>query len=378
MPSDDLTIGVEEEFFIVDAATRELRPRAERILASARERLDGQVELEINLAQIETATPVCSGLEELAGQLHRLRRGLHEAAAAHESEIAPIGTHPFSDWLGQQIAPKDRYQKLEADMRRIAWEQVICGCHVHVGVPDKDLAIRVMDRLGPWLPTLRAMTTSSPFWEGLDTGYASYRMAVFDRWPTTGIPPVLGSRVGYERLLGELMATGVVPDEARVYWDVRPSGQFDTLEFRVADVCPTVDEAVLLAALSRALVRTLLPEAAEDRPFEPVPAPLLAGARWRAARFGLSAELVDLTAPATRPAAEVVAGLLAFVRPALEASGDLDWVRESVDLLLRVGTGAERQRRAFGRAGLVGVVDAMIGESAGGVRSGAVFPPAPA
>jgi glutamate---cysteine ligase / carboxylate-amine ligase len=170
MAIDTLTLGVEEEFFIVDAGTRELRPRAERILETARSALGGQVELEINLAQIETATPVCADLGELADHLQRLRRGLHDAAARHDSEIAAIGTHPFSDWLGQQIAPKRRYQELEDDGRRIAWEQLICGCHVHVGVPDRDLAIRVMDRVRPWLPVLRAMTTSSPFWEGLDTG----------------------------------------------------------------------------------------------------------------------------------------------------------------------------------------------------------------
>jgi glutamate---cysteine ligase / carboxylate-amine ligase len=202
-------------------------------------------------------------------------------------------------------------------------------------------------------------------------------MAVFDRWPTTGIPPVLGSRAAYEQLVDDLRATGVAPDEKRLYWDVRPSSRFETLEFRVADVCPTVEEAVLLAALCRALVGSILPVAAEGRPFPAVPGPLLAGARWRAARFGLSAELVDLGERITRPAPEVVGSLVAFLRPALEEAGDLALVDQLVPELLRRGTGAKRQRRAYERAGPVGVVDAMIAESTRGMHPRSVVEPEP-
>jgi glutamate---cysteine ligase / carboxylate-amine ligase len=360
-PTLDLpTLGVEEEFFIVDADTRELRPRAERILASAGTRLGNQVELEINLAQIETATAVCASLDDVAAQLGALRVGLQDAAAEHGSAVVATGTHPFSDWLGQQIAPKDRYLELEMDGQRIAWEQVICGCHVHVGIPDRDLAIRVLDRVRPWLPALRALTVNSPFWEGVDTGYASYRMAVFDRWPTTGIPPVLGSRSAYDALVADLHACGIIPDEKRLYWDVRPSSRFGTIEFRVADVCPTVEEAAALAALARALVLRVTPAAAEDAPFLDVPAPVLQGARWRAARYGLDGDLVDVEGRTLRPARDVVRSLLDVVRPALEAAGDLERVEEAVARLLAEGTGAVRQRRAFASAGLRGVVDAMI------------------
>jgi glutamate---cysteine ligase / carboxylate-amine ligase len=365
MDIDDFTIGVEEEFFLVDATTRELRPRAEHIVESATAASDEQIEMELNLAQIETATPVCASLEEVAENLRSLRCSVSVAAREHDSRVVALGTHPFSEWMGQQITPKARYEELEAEYQRLAWEQLVCGCHVHVCIPDRDVAIRVMDRVRPWLPILRAMTVNSPYWEGVDTGYASYRTEIFDRWPMTGIPPELGSEASFDELVEALVATEAVPDASKIYWDVRPASRFDTLEFRVADVCATVDEAVLLAGLARSLVRRCYADVVAEVPVPTYPMALLEAARWRAARYGLSGTLVDLEQRRTRPAPELVHDLLAYLRPDLEDAGEWELIERATATLLRIGTGTARQRRTFEQHGLRGVVDEMVAATDG-------------
>lgn len=235
---------------------------------------------------------------------------------------------------------------------------------MHVGVDDSEQAIAVMDRCRPWLPTLLALGANSPFWEGVDSGYASYRTQVFDRWPVTGTPPVLGSRATYEQVVEELVATGSIVDDTKLYWDVRPSARFPTVEFRICDVCATVDEAVMIAGLTRSLVRTCHGRALAGEPAPPVRPEVVRAARWRAARDGLDGELVDLAAGKARPAAEVVDGLLAFLRPDLDDAGEWDEVSALTAQALARGTGARRQREVFGRTGsLVELVDWLVGQT---------------
>lgn len=268
MSATPFSIGVEEEFFLVDADSRALRPRAEAVHAAATRRLGDEVQMELNLAQIETGTPVCATLDEIRAHLLRLRGEVAAAAAASGTHLVPVGTHPFSDWMGQQITPKERYEILEHDYQLLAWEQLVSGCHVHVGIDDPELVIAAMDRVRVWLPTLRALGTNSPFWNGIDTGYASYRMQVFDRWHTSGIAPVLGSRAVYDDVVDALTTVGTVPEASRIYWDARPSNRYPTIELRVADVCLTVDEAVVVAGLGRSLVRTAVAEAQAGQPVD--------------------------------------------------------------------------------------------------------------
>jgi carboxylate-amine ligase len=310
---------------------------------------------------IETNTPVCTTLGEVRQALRQARRALVEAAGRHGLAIAAAGTHPFSSWADQEVTDKTRYHNLAADYRQVFREEVVFGCHVHVGFDDREAAIQTMNRVRPWLPVLLALSANSPFWVGADTAYASFRTEVWNRWPTAGMPQPFASRAEYDALVETLMATGSVREPTKLYWDVRPSARQETLEFRVADSVMAVDEAVMVAGLVRALAVTA--HAAADRG-DPDPRPrpeLLRAAKWRAARHGLEADLVDVLAGRARPAAELVEAFLAEVRPALEEAGDLEEVTELVRATLAGGTGAARQRQVFRRTGrLEDVVDLVV------------------
>jgi carboxylate-amine ligase len=233
---------------------------------------------------------------------------------------------------------------MEEAYRIVARQQVICGCHVHVGIPDRDLAIETMNRARPWLPVLLALSANSPFWQQSDTGYASYRLQVWQRWPTSGMPPALASAAAYDDLVAQLQSVEAIEDPTFLYWYVRPSGRYPTLEFRACDVCLDVEDAVTVAGLVRALAWTSMREAVDGRPSTCPPIEVLDAAMWRAARYGVDATLVSPTRLATRPAVEVVAELLAHVADGLDEHGDRDDVAGGVEAILRRGNGAARQR----------------------------------
>jgi carboxylate-amine ligase len=363
---EPFTVGVEEEFFLVDAGSRALAPGAGEVLARASQPAGEQVEPELHRTQVEAATAVCGTLAGLRAELRRLRHELAGAAASAGLRLAASGTHPFSGWQDSAITPKEAYLRLARDYQQVAREQLVCGCHVHVGVPDPEEAIAVMNRVRQWLPAILALSVNSPFWHSVDTGYASFRTELWRRWPTAGSPGPFASRAEYDALLGALTATAAIDAPARVYWDVRPSASFPTLEFRVTDVCLTVDEAVLVAGLVRAVTETCHAQLRSGTPVR-LPRPeLLTPATWRAARFGLDGTLVDLEALASRPARAVVDALLAFAGPALAARGEEAEIRRLVEQVFAGGTGAARQRAAFARRGqLEDVVDAVTAETLG-------------
>lgn len=249
---------------------------------------------------------------------------------------------------------------------------MVFGCHVHIGIADREAAIQTMNRVRPWLATILALGANSPFWLGEDTGYASYRSNVCGRWPTAGTPSTFASRAEYDKLIRVLEDTGSIRDESKIYWDVRPSARFETLEFRVTDVCLRVDEAVMIAGLARALARTCHDDAARDAPMTSVSPELLRAAKWRAARFGLEDSLIDIENGRPVAAPELVRRLLDFVRPSLEDDGDWDEVSTAVEETFAAGTGACRQRDAYRRAGrLEEVVDLIVEETSTGVTGGA-------
>ncbi len=356
-----LTVGVEEEFCIVDAATGAVRPVVDEVLPAAKDRLGDQVEAELNRSQIETATAVCTTLAEVRAELERLRRLLREAAAEVGCGVVSSGTHPTSDPGESEINPgKERYRRLEREFQAVAREQLVNGCHVHVGIADRDLAIQVLDRSRPWLATVAALAADSPFWAGADTGYASYRTEVWTRWPLTGMPEPLGSRARFDELVAALGDVEALPDATFLYWDVRPSARFQTLEFRAADGCLTVDDAVMVAGLWRGLARTLVGEVEKGVARPRLRRELVDAARWRAARYGVEGTLVDLRHVRTAPAREVVDGLLAHLRPALEEQGDWEEVHALVERVMADGTGAARQRRALARRGEMDDVVALV------------------
>ena len=350
--AEAFTIGVEEEFHVVDAETLALQPAAGPLLAAAQEHLGDQAAAELLAAQVEVETTVCHTLGEVRAELTRLRRQMADVAAAQGRCIIASGTHPFSTFEGQRVTPKERYLTLEHDYQQLAREQHICGCHVHVGVPDTDVAVRIMDRTRPWLAVLRALAANSPFWQGADTGYASYRTEVFDRWPTTGTPAVLGTRAAFDALLQAMLDTGVMRDAGALYWDVRPSARYATLELRVADVGTTVDEEVMMAGLFRSLVRRCRSDLEEGVAVDHPAPEVVRLARWRAARDGLEGSLVELADGRPVPARAAVERLVEHLRADLEAHGEWQEVAGLVGRQLDRGSGARRQREVAEHGGL--------------------------
>lgn len=338
------TFGVEEEFHVVDAVTGDLydgppldtasRPRLGREIAST---------------QVETNTAVCSTATELRGELVAARREAAAAAAEVGARVVAASTHPFASWRDQRLTSQERYVGLLERWGLLALQQDICGCHVHVSMPDLDTAVAVMDRARPYLPVLLALTGSSPFHEGMETGYDSFRTAWFARWPTTGPSELLGDAAGYHRVVEELQGAGVVDDATELYWDVRPSARYPTAEFRLADVCTDLDDAVLHAVLVVALCRLTARRAQHGHPPPDVRSELLRAARWRAARSGLEGELLDPLTGRPEPAEVVVRGLLAELREDLEGLGEWEVARDLTEQVLGRGTSAHRQRDWFYR-----------------------------
>jgi carboxylate-amine ligase len=344
-------IGVEEEYFLIDPVTRALAPAVERVLPLAKAVAGDSVATEMQQAQIEIGTDVCLTLAEVRAELVRLRTAVAGAAGAAGTMIAASGTHPFSDWRASDFTPKESYLQLGRDYGQIAREQLVCGCHVHVGMPGQEETIEILNRARPWLSPIRALAVNSPFWAGSDTGYAGYRHAVWLRWPMAGTPDEFASWEDYEDLVRTLEETGSIDDPARIYWEVRPSSKFETLEFRVTDVCMTVDETVMVAGLIRALARACHLDFLNGVPSPSVRPELMQAATWRAARYGVDGDLVDVVERRSLPAGKMIAALLDFIGPALDEFGEREEVSSLVDATLRDGTGAARQRRAFARAG---------------------------
>jgi len=359
---EDFSLGVEEEFLLVDVDTREPRPDADRVLDGIATPPGAAIGAELKRSQLETGSAVCRDLPELRSSIVELRRTLAASAAAHGAEIVATGTHPFARWSDDGgITPDAEYLELESTYGLLTVEQTVCGCHVHVGVRDPDLAIEVMNRVRTWIPLLVALSTNSPYWMGHDSRYASFRTQVFHRWPTAGIPEHLEDRAAYDRVVGELTSTEAIDGPARLYWDVRPSARYPTLEFRACDVLTTIDESVAIAAIIRALVETCHGAAVAEVPYEPPRPELLRSALWRASRFGMSGKLIDVGAKRLAPAPKVLGGLLELIGPSLDARGDLETVVATLGFILRQGTGAQRQRQARGQGdhpqGLTSVLD---------------------
>ncbi|MEH2067720.1 MAG: carboxylate-amine ligase [Nostoc sp.] len=368
--AEEFTIGVEEEYQIINPVTRHLSSRVEHVLPKAEQALGTEVQPEVQRSQIEIGTPICKTLADVRSELVRLRSEVIAAAAKDGNQIAAAGTHPFSHWDEQQITPKERYQALMRDYQQLTRELVIFGCHVHVGISDRAHAISVMNRARVWLAPLLALAASSPFWLGTDTGYASYRTEIWSQWPLSGVPLVFESFEEYEALVEALVATKTVEEATKIYWDVRLSERFPTIEFRLTDVCQTVDEAVMIAGLVRALVRTCYQQALNNEPFVNVRHELVRAAQWRAARYGLDDDLIDLVAIKTVPGRELVKNFLNFLRPSLEEYGEWDEVSSLVQETMQQGNGATRQREVYKRNGsLEDVVDLIVRDTAKGIAS---------
>jgi YbdK family carboxylate-amine ligase len=348
LPPAGTTFGVEEEFHLVDPVTYRLTRSPALAQVVMRQESGPHLHAEITTTQVESATGVCTSLSQLRAELVTTRAEAAGAAARAGVRILAASTHPFDSWQQQDITPAPRYQAMVERWAGLAQQQDICGCHVHVGVPDLGTAVAVMDRVRPYLPVLLAMTGSSPFHDGVDTGHHSYRTMWWSRWPTTGPPEYFGSAERFHEVVAGMVTSGVIADSSHLYWDLRPSSHLPTLEFRLADVCTEVDDVVLHAALVRSLVRVLA-----DRT-EPCPRPrmeLLRAARWRAARHGLADGLFDPVRGDLVPARVAVRRLLTELREDLRDHDEWDVVVDMVERLFERGTSSSRQRRTWLRTG---------------------------
>ncbi|OBA98613.1 carboxylate--amine ligase [Mycobacteriaceae bacterium 1482268.1] len=342
------TVGVEEEFLLVDPGSGEPVARNQAVARQAK-RHGVELQLELTSCQLETTTDVAATTDELRAELARLRRIAAQAAEAAGTQLLAVGLPPTVPHTFP-ISDNERYRRIGEQFGMIAHEQGICGCHVHVAVPDRDAAIQVSNRLRPWLPLLLAVTANSAIYRNTDTGYASWRSILWQRWPSAGPPPHFESADEYDAVVQMLQDSGAMLDAGMVYWDVRPSANFPTIEVRVADVPATVAESVLLAALIRGCVMTALDAEKRDEGLAPLSPYALRAAYWKSARDGLGGDAIDLTeSHASMPAAELLGRLVEHIRPALEDVGDYDLVRAELSRIVSDGNGAMRQRRAWQR-----------------------------
>ncbi len=363
MPAE-LTLGAEEELHLVDLDSWKLVGRAPQLLSRLP---SANYSAEIQRTTVETNTDVVDTLDGLRAELLRLRRLLVAEAARDNVGIAAVGTAPSAAFADFELTTTGRYGRMQEQYRMLVDEQLICGLQIHVGVSDRDLAVEIMQRIARDLPVLTALSASSPYFNEQDTGYSSIRTIIWQRWPTAGATGPLRSAAEYDDLLADLISSGVIADEKMAYFDVRPSSHAPTLELRVCDACPVVDDAILIAGLFRAAVRAAEIEVAEGRPYEPLPPPMHRAALWQAARSGLSGLLLDRSPhPRPVPAADAVWAMVERLAAPLEELGDLEEVRWLAETALARGNSADRQRAAYAERGrLDDVVELVVAETRG-------------
>ena len=351
------TFGVEEELLLVDPTQGRPAPKGEAVVRASEELSETDealVEHEFKKEQAEIGSDPRIDAAELRADLMHRRRHAAAAAAAHGVQVVAVATSPFK--VRPTSTTNERYQRMNSEFGLLARQQLTCGQHVHVAVESRAEGVGVVDRITPWLSVLVAISANSPFWQGQDSGYASYRTLAWSLWPTAGAFAGFGDEAGYDQAIADLLAAGSALDDGMIYFDARLSARYPTVEIRVADVCTDVDDSVLVGVLARALVDTAAAAWRSQDPAPEVRAELLRAATWRAARSGLTGPLVDVVGRRAVPAFDLLDALVKHLGPALDRSGDRDLVAEGVHRLRRHGTGADRQREAFRRGGLREVV----------------------
>ncbi|MGI8889976.1 MAG: carboxylate-amine ligase [Chthoniobacterales bacterium] len=363
------TLGIEEEFQIIDPTTRELRSRSKEIIRDGEDTLCDQIISELHQSMIELGTKICPDIRSARRQLVALRSELARLAAGEGLKIASAGTHPFSKWEDQPITDKKRYRTILRDMQQIARSNIIFGLHVHVGIPDRATGLEIMNEARSFLPHLFALSSNSPFWEGEDTGLKTYRQVIFERFPHTGLPEAFASLAEYDNYIDLLVRTDSIEDATKLWWDIRLHPKFNTIEFRICDAQSRVDDTIALAALMQAIIARLQHLRAEGKSFPIYARRLLQENRWRAARFGLDGKLIDFEKRAARPERELIRELLDFVAPAADELGSSAELKH-VEQILREGTGADRQLAVWKKSqDLKVVVDHLIAETNEGLKA---------
>jgi carboxylate-amine ligase len=366
------TIGIEEEYLLVDQDTRDLvQEKPPALFKKLEESLRGQVSPEFLRSQIEIGTRVCKSLQEARDELVHLRTTVGRLAG--EFGLAPIAasTHPFAHWQQQQHTDKERYNLLARDLQQVGRRLVICGMHVHVAIEDEDLRIDLLGQAPYFLPHLLALSTSSPFWEGTQTGLKSYRLAVFDELPRTGIPHQFSSWSEYQRTVDLLVNAGLIEDATKLWWDMRPSARFPTLEMRITDVCPLVEDGIAIAALFRCVLRMLYRLRRQNQRWRHYPPFLIRENRWRAQRYGIEKGMVDFGKGEVVPFSTLLDELIDLVAEDAAFFGCTAEIAHARTIVQR-GTSADRQLARYEsvkklggseQAALVSVVDGIVEET---------------
>ena len=361
-----LTIGIEEEFQIVDAQGQ-LKSHIETLLAAAGGRFGDQLKREMMQSVVEAGTKICADIGEAREEIVTLRGSIAALLRPAGLRIASAGTHPFSHWQDQEVTEAERYKILEEELQDVIRELLIFGLHVHVGIPDREQRIEVMNEARYFLPHLLAISTSSPFWLTRITGLKSYRQIIWQRFPRTGVPPEFSSYDEYENFVELLVKTKCIDDGRKIWWDLRPHATFPTIEFRVCDAATRVEETLCIAALIQAICAKLLVLRARNQGFRRYAPSLIQENKWRAVRGGMDANLIDFGKEIEVPMRDLAVELLEFVDDVVDALGSRREV-EYLQTIIREGTSADRQLRAFAATGhLHQVVDHIAEETIAGV-----------
>ena len=362
------TLGIEEEFAIIDPDTRELRSHIQEILEGGKIVLKEQIKPEMHQSVVELGTEICDSIEHARTHVIHLRSKLAELAGKAGLKIASVGTHPFSHWRDQHITEGERYKQIIEDMQLLARANLIFGLHVHVGIPDREMAIHVMNQARYFLPHLYALSVNSPFWVGEDTGLKGYRLKVFERFPRTGIPDAFESLSEYEDYCKLLVKTGCIDNPKKIWWDIRLHPFFDTLEVRVCDAQTRVDDTVAIAALIQAIVAKLFKLHHQNITFRIYRRRLLDENRWRAARYGINGKLIDFGKETEVEERSLLNELLEFVASEVDEFGTQREMAH-IERIMREGTGADRQLEVFHRTNdMKAVVDQIVAETYEGLK----------
>src|SRR5579859_3099942 len=362
------TIGVEEEFQIIDPTTLELRSHVLQLVSEASPDIIEQVKHEMHQSIVETGSKICDSVGELRIEMHRTRGELVAAAERSGLQVAAAGTHPFSSWIDQVISPGERYENIVEELQQLARSLLIFGMHIHVAMPDKQTTIDMMNMVRYFLPHLLALSTSSPFWMGRNTGLKSFRTTVFRRFPRTGIPEVFESWSEYENFINLLVKLNCIDTGKKIWWDVRPHPTYGTLEFRMFDVTTKVEEAVSIAALTQAIIVKLHRLYERNQSYRLYRRALIEENKWRAARYGIDGNLIDFGREAEVPVRELMLELMELIDDVVDDLGSRSAV-EYIHTILNEGTSAERQLRVYQQTGdLKDVVRHLVMETRASVQ----------
>jgi carboxylate-amine ligase len=358
------SLGIEEEYQTIDPESRDLRSHiATEMLAQGKIRLEERVKAEMHQSVIEVGTRICKNIKEAEEDLFDLRRNMIRLAEENKLRLVAGATHPFADWRTQEIYPDPRYSQVVEDLQLVARSNLIFGLHVHVGIEDKEAAIRIMNSLRYFLPHILALSTNSPFWMGLETGYKSYRAKVFEHFPRTGIPDSFASYSEFESYVDLLVKTGCIDNAKKIWWDIRPHPFFSTVEVRACDIPLRARESIAIAALIQATACKLWKLHESNLDWRQYSRPLLMENKFRAVRYGLDGKLIDFGKQTEVPVRELIVEYLAFVDDVLDELGCRNEI-EYIHTMLDRGSGADRQLAVFRETGsLQAVVDYMAAET---------------